>query len=79
MSNYTRLFQLIDNTPATNLTGGKSKRNPVLILLRGMKQKTFGFVPVRYLYVHTCVLTVIPHRKLRLTNSKSKTKGIKCK
>ncbi len=47
MSNYARLFQLIDNTPATNLTGVKSKRNPVLILLRGMKQKTFGFVPVK--------------------------------
>ncbi len=58
-----RLFQLIDNAPQT----WKIKEKSCVDFIT-------RFVPVRYLYVHTCVLTVIPHRKLRLTNSKSKIK-----
>ncbi len=50
-----RLFQLIDNTP--QVLRREIIEEYCVDFITRYEAKTFGFVPVRYLYVHMCVLT----------------------
>ncbi len=43
--------------------GKKIKEESSLDFMKQYETKTFAFIPVKYLYAHTYVLTVIPHRK----------------
>ncbi len=45
------------------------------LMARKSESYWFGFIPVKYLYVHTCVLAVITYRKI---DKKQRVNKVKC-